>query len=151
MRKELKAAQIDLKMSKRVDYYKILQVSKDAGDSEIKRSYRKLALVYHPDKNQGDPEMESKFKQIQEAYEVLSDPGKRRRYDLGEDLSGSMGGGGEGGPDVDMNDLMRSFFTQQHRSSHHGHHHSYHHQPPPPNSHYYADSDPFEQFSSHKF
>ncbi|MFW6323958.1 MAG: DnaJ domain-containing protein, partial [Desulfovibrionales bacterium] len=67
-------------MSKR-DYYEVLGVSRDAGEDEIKREYRKLAFQYHPDRNNGDPEAEAKFKEAAEAYEVLRDPEKRNQYD----------------------------------------------------------------------
>ena len=63
------------------DYYKILGVSKDASQEEIKKAFRKLALKYHPDKNKGNKEAEEKFKEINEAYAVLSDPKKRKEYD----------------------------------------------------------------------
>jgi len=63
------------------DYYKILEVDKKASDAEIKKSFRKLANKYHPDKNQGDSNAESKFKEINEAYEVLKDKEKRQKYD----------------------------------------------------------------------
>lgn len=63
------------------DYYKILGVSKSAGQDEIKKAYRKLAVKYHPDKNAGNKEAEEKFKEIGEAYEVLRDPEKRKKYD----------------------------------------------------------------------
>lgn len=67
------------------DYYKILGVDRKASEDEIKRVYRKLALQYHPDRNPGDKQAEEKFKEINEAYQVLSDPEKRARYDqLGE-------------------------------------------------------------------
>ncbi|MHC4476338.1 MAG: molecular chaperone DnaJ [Planctomycetota bacterium] len=67
-------------MAKR-DYYEVLGVGKDASPDDIKRSYRRMAIKYHPDKNPDDKEAETKFKECAEAYEVLSDPEKRRRYD----------------------------------------------------------------------
>lgn len=67
-------------MSTHKDYYRILQVTPDAGMADIKKSFRQLALKYHPDKNFGDKLSEAKFKEIQEAYQVLSDPGKRQEY-----------------------------------------------------------------------
>jgi molecular chaperone DnaJ len=67
-------------MAKR-DYYKVLGVSKNASADEIKRAYRRMAMKYHPDKNPDDKEAEAKFKECAEAYEVLSDPNKRQRYD----------------------------------------------------------------------
>src|SRR5437588_9069919 len=63
------------------DYYKILGVSKDASEKEIRQAYRKLARKYHPDVNPNNKEAESKFKEINEAYEVLSDAEKRKKYD----------------------------------------------------------------------
>jgi curved DNA-binding protein len=63
------------------DYYKILGLERNAGADDIRRSYRKLAMQYHPDRNQGDRQAEEKFKEINEAYQVLSDPQKRARYD----------------------------------------------------------------------
>lgn len=111
--KEVRKAELELKKSQRKDYYKILGVSKDADDNTIKKAYRKAAIVHHPDKNQGDPEAEERFKDIGEAYETLSDPQKRARYDSGEDLidpndmfagGGGMGGmgGGMGGIDPEI-------------------------------------------------
>jgi len=63
------------------DYYKILGVERNASPEEIKRTYRKLAMKYHPDRNPGNKQAEEKFKEINEANEVLSDPEKRARYD----------------------------------------------------------------------
>ena len=67
-------------MAKR-DYYEVLGVDKKASADDIKRTYRRLAVKYHPDKNPGDKEAEAKFKECAEAYEVLSDSEKRQRYD----------------------------------------------------------------------
>ena len=64
------------------DYYEVLGVSKSATDDELKKAYRRLALKYHPDKNPGDKEAERKFKEAANAYEVLSNPEKRKMYDL---------------------------------------------------------------------
>lgn len=83
------------------DYYKILGVSKNAGEKEIRSAYRKLARKYHPDVNPGDKAAEDKFKEINEANEVLSDPEKRKKYDeLSEYYQqyGRMPGAGAGGP-----------------------------------------------------
>lgn len=63
------------------DYYSILFVTKDASDEDIKKSYRRLALRYHPDKNNGDPDTEDRFKEINEAYSVLGDQDRRHQYD----------------------------------------------------------------------
>lgn len=102
--KELRNAELELKKSKRKDWYKILGVSKDAGDKEIERAYKKKAAIYHPDKTQGDKDKEEIFKDCLEAKEVLLDPQKRQIYDSGADLMepgmGGMGGnpfGGMGG------------------------------------------------------
>jgi molecular chaperone DnaJ len=83
-------------MAKR-DYYEVLGVGKDAGTDEIKRSYRKLAMQHHPDRNPGDKQAEERFKEAAEAYEVLSDEEKRRRYDqLGHAGVDGMGHAGAG-------------------------------------------------------
>lgn len=82
------------------DYYKVLGVDKKAKADEIKKAYRKLAVKYHPDKNPDDPAAEEKFKEINEAYEVLSDAEKRQKYDeLGENWRHFQQGGGQGGFD----------------------------------------------------
>ena len=65
----------------KLDYYEVLGVSREASLEEIKKAYRKLALKYHPDRNQGDKEAEEKFKEAAEAYSILSDSEKRSKYD----------------------------------------------------------------------
>ena len=83
----------------RRDYYEVLGVAKTATADEIKKAYRKKAIQYHPDRNPGDKEAEEKFKEAAEAYEVLSNPDKRSRYDqFGfAGVDGAAGGGGAGG------------------------------------------------------
>ena len=80
------------------NYYRILGVAENASQDEIKKAYRKLALKYHPDRNRNNPEAEEKFKQITEAYEVLSDPKKREQYDAMRRgaFAGGFTGGGQG-------------------------------------------------------
>src|SRR5260370_39033668 len=78
----------------KTDYYEVLSVSRDASDQELKASYRKLAMQYHPDRNPDDPLAEDKFKECSEAYSVLSDPEKRAAYDRYGHAAFSNGGGG---------------------------------------------------------
>jgi len=93
-------------MSKR-DYYDILGVSKSASAEEIKKAYRKLAIKYHPDKNPDDKEAEEKFKEAAEAYDVLSNPEKKGRYD--QFGHAGMGGQGFGGGGFSMDDIFSQF------------------------------------------
>lgn len=88
-------------MAEKRDYYEVLGLQKGATEDEIKKAFRKLALKYHPDKNQGDKEAEEKFKEINEAYSILSDPDKKNKYDrfghAGVDPNAGFGGGGFNG------------------------------------------------------
>ena len=92
------------------DYYEVLGVSRDATADEIKKAYRKMALKYHPDKNQGDESAEAKFKEVSAAYECLGDPEKRQMYDrYGEaGMAGAAGPGGMGGFGS-MDEALRTF------------------------------------------
>lgn len=111
-------------MAEKRDYYEVLGVPKNASDDEIKKAYRKLAIKYHPDKNPGDKTAEAKFKEINEAHDVLSDKQKRARYDQfghagvgGASGSNPFGGGNPFGGtfngqtfDFDLNDIFGSLF-----------------------------------------
>jgi molecular chaperone DnaJ len=95
-------------MSKR-DYYEVLGVARDATDAQLKAAFRKLAMVHHPDKNPGDKAAEVKFKEMNEAYQVLSDPQKRPAYDrFGHQAF--EGGGGQPGFNGDFSDVMSDIF-----------------------------------------
>lgn len=104
-------------MADKRDYYEVLGVSKDVSSDDLKKAYRKLAKQYHPDMNPGDKTAETKFKEVNEAYEVLNDPAKRQRYDqfghAGVDPSYGGGGAGYGGGGFggfDVGDIFESFF-----------------------------------------
>lgn len=86
-----------MKQSKEKNYYKILGVSRTAEKKAIKSAYRKLALEWHPDKNEDKEKAEQMFQDISEAYEVLSDDELRAKYDRGENVFDNQGGGGGGG------------------------------------------------------
>ncbi|XP_043530879.1 dnaJ homolog subfamily C member 7 isoform X2 [Chiloscyllium plagiosum] len=107
----LKNAQLELKKSKRKDYYKILGVDKSASEDEIKKAYRKRALMHHPDRHSSaSPEVqkeeEKKFKEVGEAFSILSDPKKKARYDSGQDLDDD----GMNSGDFDANNIFKAFF-----------------------------------------
>jgi DnaJ-class molecular chaperone len=109
------------------DYYEVLGLARDASEADVKKAYRKLARQYHPDRNPGDKSAESRFKEVQEAYDVLSDKAKRSQYDqfgfAGPNGAGAAGGGpfrwqtGGGGPGFeagsfraeDLSEILRQF------------------------------------------
>ncbi len=94
-------------MANKRDYYEILGIDKNSSEDEIKKAYRKMAIKFHPDKNPNDPSAEDKFKEAAEAYEVLSDAEKKRRYDqFGHQASGS---GNYNGGNMSMDDIFSQF------------------------------------------
>ena len=107
-------------MADKRDYYEVLGISKDASADDIKKAYRKMAMKYHPDRNPGDKEAEEKFKEVGEAYEVLSDADKKARYDqygfagVDPNFGGGSGFGGGGfggfGDFSDLGDIFGDFF-----------------------------------------
>lgn len=104
-------------MAEKRDYYEVLGIGRDASDDEIKKAYRKMAKQYHPDLNPGNTEAEAKFKECNEAYEVLSDADKKARYDRfgHEGVDPNYGGGGGGfdgfgGMGFDMGDIFSTIF-----------------------------------------
>ncbi len=102
-------------MADKRDYYEVLGLSKGAGEADIKKAYRSMAKKYHPDMNPGDAEAEAKFKEVNEAYAVLSDPDKKAKYDQyghnAFDPAAGAGGGYGGGFDFgDIGDIFGSFF-----------------------------------------
>ena len=103
-------------MAEKRDYYEVLGVAKNANADEIKKAYRKAAIQFHPDKNPGDKEAEEKFKEAAEAYDVLSNPDKRARYDQfgfdGPDMGGGAGGNPFGGMDFSGMGGMGDIFDQ---------------------------------------
>lgn len=116
VRRELRNAQLELKKSKRKDYYKILELSKDADEEAIRKSYKKQALKWHPDRiatgtEEEKAEYDRKFKDIGEAYKILSDPQAKARYDSGQDLEEE---GGMSHSNVDVQNIFASMFGGGH-------------------------------------
>ena len=100
-------------MADKRDYYDVLGIAKNSSDSEIKAAFRSLARQNHPDKNPDDPDAETRFKEIQEAYAILSNPDERRKYDMfGHDRPGGspFGSGGFQGVNISFDDLFGGGF-----------------------------------------
>ena len=100
-------------MAEKRDYYEVLGLKKGASEDEIKKAFRKMAMKYHPDKNPGDKSAEERFKEINEAYSVLSDPDKKSKYDrfghAGVDPNAGFGGGGFSGGFGGFDDIFDMF------------------------------------------
>src|SRR3954462_4683558 len=103
-------------MATKRDYYEVLGVTRTTPPEDLKKSYRKLAVQYHPDKNPGDKKAEERFKELSEAYEILSDPQKRQMYDQFGHAAAGAGGAGAGGFDfqgfggASINDIFGDIF-----------------------------------------
>src|ERR1700757_3636383 len=105
-------------MAGKRDYYEVLGVARSSSPDEVKKAYRKLAIQFHPDKNPGDKKAEEKFKELSEAYEVLSDPQKKQMYDQFGHAANAGGAGGPGGFDfsgfgaggASINDIFGDIF-----------------------------------------
>lgn len=110
-REKLEKAKVALKQSKEKNYYKILDIKRNANKKEIKKAYRDLALKWHPDKAEDKEKAEKMFQDISEAYEVLSDDEMRAKYDRGEAVFDNQGGGGHGGGGFNMHDAFRQHFN----------------------------------------
>jgi DnaJ family protein C protein 7 len=117
-------AKLEKLKAERIDHYKVLEIERNASPIEIKKAYRRMALRWHPDKNSASAEenkaAEAKFKEVNEAYDTLSDPEKKERFDSGVDLEAELDGrrGGQGGGhgqhmDPEMFNMFRSFMGGQ--------------------------------------
>jgi DnaJ homolog subfamily C member 7 len=132
LRQKLQEAKLELKKSKRKDYYKILEIGKEATEEEIKKAYKRQALKWHPDKHSNGEEeqrlnADKMFKDIGEAYSVLSDPQKKVRYDQGADIEELDNPGHGGGFHGDPNDIFQMFFSGGGMGGGGGHHHGFSH------------------------
>lgn len=93
------------------DYYQILEVTPESDENAIRKSYRKLAMQFHPDRNPDNPEAEAKFKEVAEAYGVLTDPVKKKQYDRARKMGGGFSANGQqGGFDYSQEDILRDLF-----------------------------------------